>query len=558
MHFASSEYRWFWRFAAALLIGVASFLHVYYLVNDCPLDLAPDEAQYWDWSRHLDWSYYSKGPVVALLIRASCELFGPWAEAATGSIMPAIRFPAVLCGALLLASLYVLTALTLRREDWAFGVVALALTQPVVAAGSSLMTIDAPYTACWGWALVFAFLAAVLGQGWAWPVTGLIVAVGILSKYTMVLFVPSVALFLFFQRFTKSQSEIRQPQWKGFWIMSAIAALGAVPILVWNFQHDWVTFRHVGWQAGATERTVWRWFGPFTFVAGQFGLLLGFWFVVWAAAMWNYRPREVVRLWGGEVVEASGEFSIARLQHLQFLWWLSVPMFAVFLFLSMKTTGQMNWAVTAYLSGGVLAAAWLGERASRRGWQIATATAGVVGLLAILVLHFPALSRPVLVSIVGRPSTKHPMPLRRIDPTARLRGYRTLAEAVDRVCEQVRAQGQEPIIAATFWNVPGILGVYCDGHPQVYTLGPALYDRRSQLDFWRPNPLWDPEEFRGRTFVLVGDFTPRLLAAFDSVKPPLQVRYEETGQPIAQWYIGIGEGYRGFGSAAALLQNKRY
>jgi hypothetical protein len=374
----------------------------------------------------------------------------------------------------------------------------------------------------------------------------------------MVLFVPSVALFLFFQRFTNSQSGVRQPQWKGFWIMSAIAALGAVPILIWNFQHDWVTFRHVGWQAGATERTAWRWFGPVTFVAGQFGLLLGFWFVVWAAAIWSYRPRGVVRLWGGEVVSPPGDLSTPRPQHLQFLWWLSAPMFAVFLFLSMKTTGQMNWAVTAYLSGGVLSAAWLGERASRRGWRIATITAGAVGLLAIVILHFPALSRPVLVSIVGQPSTKHPMPLRRIDPTARLRGYRTLAEAVDRVCEQLRAQGQEPVIAATFWNVPGILGVYCDGHPRVYTLGPALYDRRSQLDFWRPNPLWDPEEFRGRTFVLVGDFTPKLLAAFDSVKPPLQVRYEETGQPIAQWYIGIAEGYRGFGSAAALLQNKRY
>ena len=26
---------------------------------------------YWDWSRHLDWSYYSKGPLVAWLIRGS-------------------------------------------------------------------------------------------------------------------------------------------------------------------------------------------------------------------------------------------------------------------------------------------------------------------------------------------------------------------------------------------------------------------------------------------------------------------------------------------------------
>ena len=143
---------WICRFLAGCLLLAAAALRILYLAFDCPLDLSPDEAHYWDWSRHLDWSYYSKGPLVALLIRGSCELFGPWSEAATGSLMPAIRFPAILCGALVLASLYVLTTLTLKRESWAFGIVALSLTQPVVAAGSTLMTIDAPYTACWGWA----------------------------------------------------------------------------------------------------------------------------------------------------------------------------------------------------------------------------------------------------------------------------------------------------------------------------------------------------------------------------------------------------------------------
>ena len=33
-------------------------------------------------------------------------------------------------------------------------VVALALTTPLLSAGSTLMTIDSPYTCCWGWALV--------------------------------------------------------------------------------------------------------------------------------------------------------------------------------------------------------------------------------------------------------------------------------------------------------------------------------------------------------------------------------------------------------------------
>src|SRR5438034_44296 len=100
---------WPYRLTAAVLILGAAILRLFYLACDCPLDLAPDEAHYWDWSRHLDWSYYSKGPLVAWLIRLSCILFGDLSFALTGSEMLAVRLPAVLCGALLLVSLYVLT-----------------------------------------------------------------------------------------------------------------------------------------------------------------------------------------------------------------------------------------------------------------------------------------------------------------------------------------------------------------------------------------------------------------------------------------------------------------
>src|SRR2546423_552712 len=156
-----------YRLVAAFLILCASLLRLAYLARDCPLDLAPDEAHYWDWSRHLDWSYYSKGPLVAYLIRAGCELAGPWSRQHTGNLMFAVRLPAVVCGSLLLASLYVLTVQVFGRERLALAVVAAALTLPLVAVGSSVMTIDAPYTCCWGWALVLGHRAVFRGSPWA-------------------------------------------------------------------------------------------------------------------------------------------------------------------------------------------------------------------------------------------------------------------------------------------------------------------------------------------------------------------------------------------------------
>ena len=171
------------RLLALCLICGAGAAHLAYLAHDCPLDLAPDEAHYWDWSRHLDWSYYSKGPLIAYLIRGGCELAGPWAVAHTGNLALAVRLPAVLCGSLLLLSLYVLTLQVYRREALALAVVGMALTLPVISVGSSLMTIDAPYTCCWGWALVLGHRAIFRGStgpgrssawcwGWAcWPST---------------------------------------------------------------------------------------------------------------------------------------------------------------------------------------------------------------------------------------------------------------------------------------------------------------------------------------------------------------------------------------------------
>src|SRR4028118_733678 len=71
--------------AAVLLLGFLGHLH--YLTHDCPIDLSGDEAHYWDWSRDLDLSYYSKGPLVAYIIRASCAVFG--------DVMWAVRLPAL-------------------------------------------------------------------------------------------------------------------------------------------------------------------------------------------------------------------------------------------------------------------------------------------------------------------------------------------------------------------------------------------------------------------------------------------------------------------------------
>src|SRR3954465_2686126 len=158
----------------ALVLALGFLSHVRYLTHDCPVDLSGDEAHYWDWSRQLDLSYYSKGPLVAYIIRASCAIFG--------DSMWAVRFPALLfaCGTGIVT--YVLTLKLFRSDRLALGAVLLNGMVPMFIAGSVLMTIDPPFFFCWALATYLAAHAVFDGRKWCWPLIGIIVGVGFLAK----------------------------------------------------------------------------------------------------------------------------------------------------------------------------------------------------------------------------------------------------------------------------------------------------------------------------------------------------------------------------------------
>lgn len=493
-------------YAVAIVVSLLNFV---YIAAGCPLDLSPDEAHYWDWSRHLDWSYYSKGPLVAWLIRASCELFG--------QTVFAVRLPAVLCGGLLLAGIGRIATHTFRNERVALAVVLLALTLPPFSAASVLMTIDAPFLACWAWATVAV-------QRRCWHTAGALVAVGTLAKYTMMLFPACIGFMM-----------LAHPQWRTRQFVSflLVSLIGLVPVVAWNLTHDGVGARHLLGHADNGGRAA-EWFSLFAFVGGQVGLLLGVWFAAWVAGMWMYRPNR------------------ERDPHLTLLWWLSAPVFAAFLIASIRTSGQPNWPAAGYVTGFVLAvhvATQTLNRARCNGWVWPLRTlfllTVLLGLSLTLALRWPNVVRPALAALLPSPTAYAPTPVRKLDPTARLVGWRTLASAVDRVrLEQNQKTGEDPLLAAMAWTVPGEVGFYCDGHPHAYSFGSAVGDRASQYDVWRPNPLTDAQAFVGRTFVYVGDEPPP--GVFDRVELAARVTHTECGIPLASWTIWVGTGYRGF------------
>ena len=99
------------------------------------LNLSGDEAHYWEWSRRLDWCYYSKPPGVALLVRVGTFLFG---DTELG-----VRFMAPV---LSLLSSVVMFLLGTRLYGRKAGLIAAVLLQlvPMVSAFGLGMTPDTP------------------------------------------------------------------------------------------------------------------------------------------------------------------------------------------------------------------------------------------------------------------------------------------------------------------------------------------------------------------------------------------------------------------------------
>lgn len=529
---------------AAGLILAAFVLNTAYLIWGCGFDLASDEAHYWDWSRRLDWSYYSKGPLVAWLIRASCELFGGLSVSLTGTLMPAVRFPAAVCSAAGLAGLYVLTLNVFRRSGLALAVVAAALALPPFALLGVFMTIDAPFLCCWTWAAVFVHRGMTTGRRTAWVGAAVAIGLGLMAKYTMAL-LPAAAILCWLLH----RDHRHHLRGAGLLALIAGGVLGGLPILIWNARNDWVSLRHVYSLTGmadpaASSESGFR--SLLSFLGGQFALLLGYWFVAFVAALAAFRPR-------------AGMDSGVRL-----LWYLAVVPWGVCVAASLRTNAYLNWPAPAYVAGFALAVVWVGRVVSgstawRQRFAVGTLAAFLLlGLVGSLVVRFPHLVRPTLARLADPPNDVRRTPVRKYDPTVRLYGWRTLAAEVDRARDRVRREeGREPFVAAASWHACGELGCYCEGHPEVYSFGRFLGERHSQYDVWRPNPVADPDHFDGRTVVFVGSLTPEFLTLFDRVSTPVHVLHREDGIPVNEWYVTVLHGYRA-GAAKSIRPSRQY
>ncbi len=288
------------------------------------INLFFDEAQYWNWAKNLDFGYYSKPPFIA------------WAIAATTGFCsdtePCIRLASPLA--------HMMTALALlfigrklfspKAGMWT---ALIYITLPGVSFSSLLISTDPFLLMFWAWGLLFLIYALEQNAWKCWIALGVCFGLGMLSKYAMLFFIPSLLIFLWWEK--KLKITLQNPRLWGSFILGPLIYL---PNVYWNYLHAFVSYEHTKDNANLGGSL----FHPLQtaeFLASQFGVFGPILFAALLIMIFKIR----------KIKETS----------LRFLLSFAVPVLAVMTFESFLSRANANWAATAYVSASAAVVGWL-------------------------------------------------------------------------------------------------------------------------------------------------------------------------------------------------------
>jgi 4-amino-4-deoxy-L-arabinose transferase-like glycosyltransferase len=467
---------------AVVLLAVT----LYRLWYTTQLELVGDECYYWLWSRRLDLAYLDKGPVIAWFIAAGTALFG--------QTVFGIRFFAVLLSSGTGIGIFIL-ARRLFSDRVGFWALLLAGLAPMFAVGSILMTIDTPLICFWTFAALAFWWAKDSTRFFPWIVTGLLVGLSTLSKYTGAMELISFALFCLWH------APSRKHLFNGrFFALLLVVGLCLIPVIYWNWQHQWPTLRFLTHRGALDEKAHLRPLDVLVFLGGQAGVVSPVIFI--ALIITLFRPS-----W--RTADDKGQTRL--------LLSLFFPLFLLYFLLSFQKASQPNWPAAAYVGGFIfLAAKWelLMERARWARWVaiagLAVALIETVGLQETRWLNLPP----------GK------------DPLDRARGARDLAAQVSALQTET---GAKTVIAGAYMTA-SLLSFYLPGQPDTYMpLSSAPYN---QLVLWPTYREVQPHE--DAIFVSETNRIPNSLKDdFPTIEPGRLLTITQDGRTIRKLYAFV-------------------
>jgi 4-amino-4-deoxy-L-arabinose transferase-like glycosyltransferase len=303
--------------AFLLVLAVTTGMRIYALFEN-PFGLYFDEAQYWSWSRALEWGYFTKPPLIAWVISATTALAGTDAEWA-------VRLGAPLAHAVTASALYLLGRT--MYGAWAGFWTGLGwLMLPGVFLSSNLISTDALLLPLWAIALLALWrLMNTRALHWA-LILGLALGVGVLAKYAMLYFVLCAACAAWWL------PPVREALDKGRGLLAGFIALALItPNVVWNIQNGFATARHTAANARFDAGDMFNFDELFEFIGGQAVVLGPLIFVVLVWLGW--------RAWRRSTGLSDQD---------KFLLAFIIPPFLFVSLIAFLSRANANWAAVAY------------------------------------------------------------------------------------------------------------------------------------------------------------------------------------------------------------------
>lgn len=316
-----------YNFSNAVFIAIiVAIIRIYFLSLE-QFGLFFDEAQYWTWAKDVDWGYYSKPPVIGWLIAATTGLCGDESYC--------VRLGSPILHSLT-AIIIFLIGKKLYNQQTAFWSSITYLTLPAVTLSSAFISSDAPLMFFWA-ASLYLFTHATDGRNPKWWIfLSISVGLGLLSKYTMLVFPLAALLYIIFSGACR-----RLLYNKYLYISAFIGLLVFFPNILWNYSNNFASFSHTEDNVLSLSVSFYPLEG-LKFLASQFAV---FGPVLFVSLFWV--ALHSLKLWKNENNRLAIFFIIP----------LDIAVIIAFI-----SSAQAHWAAPAYISATILVVNFLLEK----------------------------------------------------------------------------------------------------------------------------------------------------------------------------------------------------
>ena len=284
---------------------------IFKLIFSALLPVAGDEAYYWVWGKNLQLSYFDHPPAVAWMTFLSNIMYNQFP---LNLNWLAIRLPFIIVSSF--TFVIWLKIFTQENKDNINIIIfaALYLLNPLLGLGGLFATPDVPLLFFWSlayWSVTKIFQTS--STFW-YSVLGIFLGLGFCSKYHIVFFPITLLISLYVE---KKLSVIKINK---LFFTFIFGLLFSLPVLIWNYQNDWVSFLFQINHGLNAQKFNWTW--PITYIIGQILLFNP----ILIYFIFNYAQKSITKK-------------------------MALSQWAFFSLSSFKALVEANWPITAHAQG---------------------------------------------------------------------------------------------------------------------------------------------------------------------------------------------------------------